>query len=142
MVEEIQEEFKISEIEKYWFLKTTGDHPLVIIHDMKRPSLTTGTAVQIDKSCLPKFKEFVNAKYGEHAYGRRAEEYGYFVDECLYTYENKERIYHFKRTVAEIAEEKTEEITVYWITIGGAIDHVAIDAIAIPALRKFINKYF
>ena len=135
-----------SEIEKYLkylFMKTGWeDFPLMIIHDMKRPSLTTSTAVQINKSCLPKFKEFTNAKYGEPAYGRRTEAFGYFIDECEYTHENIDNIYQFKRTVAEIAEEETEEITVYWITIGDAIDHVDIDAVAIPALRKFINKYF
>lgn len=74
-----------------------GRFPIDVIHDMKRPSIKTSTAVQLEKSCLYKFKEFINAKYGEPAYGRRTEAFGYFIYECEYTYNNIDHIYQFKR---------------------------------------------
>lgn len=135
MTEEMQEEFSVSKIEKYFFIKTSGDYPLMIAHSIKKPNREAAYQVQITKNCIPKLKKFINSKYGDPGFGRRAAFSPYYIDEC----KDVDTIYQFQRVLYEISEE-TEMITIYWI--GEAISHVDIDTIAIPALIKFINENF
>ncbi len=129
-------EFKVSKDESYFFVKTTGDHPLFIGHSIKRPGKPSEhpkifggileesqlsyresvTQVQISKRCVPKFKEFIISKTGFMRIDPVIEE-EYYVENCR----DGEDSYHFKLEVTEFTHE-TEAITIYWIN--GTINHV------------------
>lgn len=147
-------EYKVSEDESYFFVKTEGDHPLFIGHTIKRPGKPSehpkifggifeegqlpyresATQVQISKRCVPKFKEFIISQTGFIRTGPFIDE-GYYVGNC----KDGDNSYHFKLEVTEFTHE-TEAITIYWIN--GTINHVEIDLVAIPELIKFINENF
>lgn len=149
-------EFKVSEDESYFFIKTTGDYPLVIMHTIKRPGSArpvqvskglldiyqlpyreSAHQVQISKGCVLKLKEFIISKTGFIRAGQviKAGMPPYYIEEC----KDGDTLYHFKLEVKELTEE-TEAITIYWID--ETIDHVEIDLVAIPELIKFINENF
>ncbi len=149
-------EFKVSENESYFFIKTTGDYPLIIAHTIKKPGparpvqVSKGLLdiyqlpyreyahqVQISKGCISKFKEFIISKTGFIRVGPLIEAGmpPYYTDEC----KDGDTLYHFKMEVKELTGE-TEAITIYWIN--ETIDHVEIDLVVIPELIKFISENF